>query len=196
MFSSLQSNRGARSIWLSLMVLSSLLLLVATVSVAAETSTVDSPMVWLQAPGEPVAAGEEITVAVRISNVTDLYGIQFSLSFEPSALMVVDEDPTLADVQIAPAGCPAADFIIKNRADNVAGRLDYVVTQLSPTPPVNGNCTVAHIRFRTQQATSTQLRFDELILANPNGAPITTDSSDLEIDIVASDQIFLPAVLK
>lgn len=196
MFSLSQSNRGFRPIYLSLMVLPALLLLVATLSAAVQTPAVDNPAVWLQAPDGPIAVGDEITVTVRIDDIVNLYGIQFTLDFEPSTLTAIDQDPVLADVQIAPGDCPATDFVVKNKADNVAGKLEYAVTQISPTPPVNGNCTVAHIRFQARRATSTQLEMTNLILADPEGKPIEASSSVLEMDIGGSHRVFLPAVIR
>ena len=147
-----------------------------TFVMAAQTQ---STVVWLQGPTSPVYVGDEITVTVRISDVVDLYGLQMSLNFTPTAVQVVDANSGTPGIQIKPGDCPAQDFVVQNTADNSNGTIDYAVSQLNPTPPVNGDCIVAYIRFQTQQVTTTLISFNQVILSDPNGQPISNMVSDL-----------------
>jgi hypothetical protein len=129
--------------------------------------------------------GEEITVTVRISDVVNLYGIELSLHFTPTDMAVVDADGAAPGVQIAVADCPKPDFVVTNAANNTAGAIEYVVTQLSPTPPFSGNCSVAHIRFRALEEGATGVGFAGLILSDNNFGQIPADTVDLMLDIGA-----------
>jgi hypothetical protein len=141
-------------------------------------------IVWLDGPAGKVDVGDEITVTVRISDVVGLYGIDLSLHFTPTDMAVVDAGGA-AGIQIAPADCPEPDFVVTNEADNTAGAIEYVVTQLNPTPPFSGNCAVAYIRFEALRETSTTVRFTGLILSDNNLGEIPADTVGLTLNIEA-----------
>lgn len=146
---------------------------VATAQPEAEVSTV----VWLKGPNDPVHVSTEITVTISISDVTGLYGGEFAVGFDAADLQAVD-------AQITPGECPAPDFEVVNDVDNATGTIDYVVTQLNPTPPISGDCEVAHIRFQTQQITSTVISFTNVLIADIKGIPIPATTLSLTLDIL------------
>jgi hypothetical protein len=100
----------------------------------------------VQPPNATIDEGSPITVTLALSNITDTYGIDFELQFEPSVLEVLDADPGDAGVQIIPGNCPAPDFVILNEADNATGVIQFAVSQLNPTTPCNGG-PIAKILF-------------------------------------------------
>jgi hypothetical protein len=158
-------------------------LIVAMPAAASERAVSADAIVWLDGPDGTIDVDEEITVTVRISDVVDLYGIDLNLHFTPTDMVVVDADEGAPGVQIAPVDCPQPNFVVANVADNTAGTINYVVTQLNPTPPFSGHCSVAHIRFRTLQEASTGVQFAGLILSDDNLGQIPAQTVDLTLEI-------------
>jgi hypothetical protein len=71
-----------------------------------------------------------------------------------------------------------------NASDNSVGTMLYRVDQISPTPPLSGNCSIAYIRFSTHQVTTTVINIGELLLATESGAPIPYTTEVLELNLL------------
>jgi hypothetical protein len=83
---------------------------------------------------------------------------------------------------MGPGGFLKPDFTVHNLADNAAGTLRYVVTQLNPTPPVSGKGVVLSIRFRGRNpGTSSKLIITSAVIADRRGnkQPLTTRGAEL-----------------
>jgi PKD repeat protein len=160
------------------------ILFFVTLTVAAQPNLQDGASVFLQGPDGLANVGDEITVTVGISDVVNLFGVQMFLDFDPANLQVVDADGDADGIQILSGECPIPDFVNTNSADNTAGTIGYVVTQLNPEPPFSGDCDVAYIRFQTLQVTTTVVHFSDLLLADPNHGSIPYTATDLILDIV------------
>jgi len=169
---------------------------IAMPATASEQVASADTILWLKGPAGQVNVGDEITVTIRISDVVNLYGIDVSLHFTPTDVEVVDTGAS-AGVQITPADCPAPDFKVVNKANNTTGAIDYVVTQLNPTPPFSGSCAVAHIRLKALQEGITSVRFVGQILSDKNSGQIAADTVDLTLEIGAGKYyIYIPLVAK
>jgi hypothetical protein len=173
------------------------LLMVAMPATASQPAGVPNAVVFMKASSEEITVGDEITVTVRISDVVGLFGIQFTLNFSPSNLQVIDADPIKAGVQIATADCPEAQVKVSNIVSNTAGTIEYAVSQLGGTPPVDGNCAVAHIQFKTVEAASVPVRFAEWLLSDDDFTEIPADAVDLLLEVKESGyDVYLPMVIK
>jgi hypothetical protein len=175
------------------------LLMVAMPATASQPAGVPNAVVFMKAPSEEITVGDEITVTVAISDVVGLYGIQFTLNFTPANLQVIDANPALAGVQIASADCPEPELKVANVVNNTAGTIEYSVSQLGATPPpVNGDCAVAHIRFKTLEVASTPVRFAGWLLSDDDFSEIPADAVDLLLEIEDSGDfyVYLPIVIK
>ena len=85
-----------------------------------------APLLWLD-PVEAVAVtGSSTNVDVTLSDISNVYGIEFTMAFDPAILSVVGQSLT-------PGSCPMPNFIVTNTADNAAGTIEYAATQLAPT---------------------------------------------------------------
>lgn len=104
-----------------------------------------------------VAVGSDVTVAIRLENVSDLYGIEIDLTFDPAFLQVQDDKPGTVGVQILPGDFPNPElyFVAQNIADNQAGSIAYAISLLRPAPAANGSGALAFIRFRALTAGTT-----------------------------------------
>jgi hypothetical protein len=105
------------------------------------------------------------------------------LHFTPADMTVVDADGATPGVQIVSGDCPEPEFVLTQEANNTAGTVGYVVTQLNPTPPFSGDCAVAHIRFMTHQEASTGVGFTSLTLSDNAFGQIPADTVDLALEI-------------
>jgi len=133
------------------------------------------------------SAGPEGTteVAIRIENVTRLYGVEVHLTFDPNHLEIQDADPDKPGVQLQTGTFPAPDFVVQNQADNLQGTIDYAVSQLAPREAVDGGGVLATIAVKTKGEGSSRLPFIGAKLANPDGQQIPVQTLDGEIVIVA-----------
>jgi hypothetical protein len=126
------------------------------------------------------------TVDVRSDGASNVYGAQFTVTFDQTALQVVDADAGKAGVQIGTGSCPLPDFVATNAADNAAGTVDYAVTQLSPTSPCNGG-VIATIEFQCGDTLGVfPVTITGSILSDPDGTPIAHSTQNGEIECVES----------
>jgi len=120
-------------------------------------------------------------VAIRIENVTRLYGAEVHLTFDPNYLEIQDADPDKPGVQLQTGTLPAPDFVVQNQAENVQGTIDYAVTQLAPREPVDGGGVLATITVKTKGEGTAWLAFTSAKLANPDGQQIPAETLDGEV---------------
>lgn len=135
---------------------------------AAQGNTV---LHFVPAPGQ-VMVGSVVAVQIHLENVDNLYGIEVHLTFDKNVVQIEDDDPARDGVQIAPGEIPFPDFTVQNMVDNLGGRLDYAVVQLSPRLPATGSGVVATIHFRGVREGSSPIRFSGAKLASPEGMEI------------------------
>ncbi len=125
-----------------------------------------------------IAGCETISVQIMVNNVTDLYGADVRLSFDPAVLEVVDDLPD-SGVNIQPLNTFLTKlWIAKNEANNTAGTIWYAVTQLNPALPVSGSGAVATIHFKAKSAGTTDLTFTYTKLADMHGVQITAEPTN------------------
>jgi LysM repeat protein len=124
-------------------------------------------------------------VAIRVENVTRLYGAEVHLTFDPNYLEIQDADPDKSGVQLQMGSFPAPDFVVQNQADNVQGTIDYAVSQLAPREPIDGGGILATITVKTKGEGSSWLAFTSAKLANPDGQQIPAETLDGEVAIAA-----------
>lgn len=95
---------------------------------------------------------ETVSVGVRVDDVTDLFGLDVKVAFDPDVLEVVDADLTRSGIQVQDGGFLSPDFVVRREADNAGGTLEYAVTQASPSQPVSGSGVLFTILFRAKSA--------------------------------------------
>ena len=141
----------------------------------------------------PEQTGE---LVVWLDDVTNVYGIDISIAFDPANLVVVDANPAEPGIQIAPGGCPQPDSVLFNIVHN--GSIAYAVTQLNPTPACNGG-EVATIQFQClAPSTSSTITWNKTLIADPDGFAISHSSMSAKINCVEETPgffNFLPTIL-
>ena len=144
----------------------------------ADFAAVDAASISLDGPIQAVP-GEIISYDI-ITDAAGLFGAQLELKFDPLVLQVIG-------TQVTPGSCPIPDFVASNSVDNSAGTIAYAVTSLAPTLPCDGGI-VASFQFQVAPTAvdgSTQLQFENVILADANGSEIPGTAVDLNLEIVA-----------
>ena len=124
---------------------------------------------------------DTITVDVMVSNVEDLYGVEFSMVFDPDLVQVEDAIPG-GNVNIIPGDFlqPGAD-VHQNYANNATGEIEYTQTRSGAVPGVDGSGVVARITFHGKAEGTSELAFTLHILGDPFSVPIDHEYVDGEI---------------
>lgn len=100
-----------------------------------------------------LVVGDETTIYVRVSDVTDFYGVDVTLSFDPTLLEVVDSDSATAGVQVQAwpklsASQRSNTVTIAHEASNATGTVKLVTSFLSPAQPVTGSIEILAMTLR------------------------------------------------
>ncbi|MFQ5343614.1 MAG: cohesin domain-containing protein [Anaerolineae bacterium] len=95
---------------------------------------------------------------LHVANMHELYGVDFLLTYDASAVEVIDADLDRPGVQIEPGplftGQPY--FVAYNRATvdhrTGVGTVSFVATLLNPAQPINGDGVIASVRYRVLES--------------------------------------------
>jgi len=151
-------------------VLLSLFLAMALFSVLGGVS---GAVVRVSAP-PTVDKGTTFSVSIRVDSVTDLYGAQFSLSFNPSVLAAqsVSEGSFLKE-----GG--ASTFFNAPTIDNSLGTITgAAITRLGVPSGATGSGTLATISFRAKSTGTSSLTLSNVALSDSNAQPISFTKQD------------------
>lgn len=156
-------------------------LLVLALAVGGPILGQDMPVVQVVPASTTVAVGQTVEILVNIESVSQLYSIELGLLFDANLLEVVDADPGMDGVQIAAGDFFNAGYEPFNGV--VGGRVEYVFTQINPSPPADGSGTLVKITFRGKAAGTSALTLETLLLSDQNGQgiPATLQSGSLTV---------------
>ena len=134
-----------------------MLLLTLTAAAAADSGT----RVSLEPSTTAAYVGDTVNVNIRISDVSDLYGAEVHIRFDPARLQALDDDETQPGVQILPGSLfpikSDPSYVAQNQVDNLAGTVDFAMTLLAPELSVSGSGTLATVRFAAKMQGTAQL---------------------------------------
>ncbi|MBE7471030.1 MAG: hypothetical protein HS114_17985 [Anaerolineales bacterium] len=138
----------------------------------------------------PLQDDRLLVVTVQLENVTNLYGAEIQLRYDPSQLKVRDEDPRLEGVQIAPGPLLAFDdrFVALNRADAQTGMVDFVFTLLKPALPINKAGVLATVAFEVIGPGPLKVEVTEAKFVSSQLTAIPVATTDLTLAAVAQPQ--------
>jgi len=132
------------------------------------TQALAVPTVSVVAVPNPAVVGTPLAVDVLIAGVTDLFGYQFSLAFNPAVLQVTS---TSEGAFLPFAGATLFDG---GTVNNVLGTLTLAFGTLTgPVPGANGGGVLSRINFSVAQAGSSSFTFSDVILLDSSLGTIT-----------------------
>lgn len=117
----------------------------------------------------PAVVGTPLALNVLIAGVTDLYGYQFDLAFNPAVIRV---SGATEGAFLPTAGSTIFDGGTFN---NVAGTVTFAYGTLTgPVPGANGGGALARLNFNVIAPGSSALTFSNVLLVNSNLNTILT----------------------
>lgn len=170
----------------TLRLLSLVALLVALLGAPSGLVMAADPVVRVSPSSSTVAVGSNVVVNITVQNVSNLFGAEFHLNFDPNLLEVVDADAGADGVQIGVGDFLAPDFIAQNVADNAIGRVDFGLSQMSPHGPVSGSGTLATITFKGKANGTANLTFTDVLLADSSGGQIPATAQNGTVNVGGS----------
>ena len=127
------------------------------------------------------------TVGILVEDVTDLYGFEFEITFDPAVLEVVDANPDEEGVQIQSGDFLSPDWTLENTVDNDSGTIAYALCQMNPSPPQSGDGILATITWRGKAVGTSPIQLAHVLLGAAGGVEIPASAEDGQI-VVTSDQ--------
>jgi uncharacterized repeat protein (TIGR01451 family) len=176
-------KRQVRMVSRLAMLTAALLILFFGSSKLATISWANGTMVLIDPASQDVVLGGTVTTDVRVENVTDLYGFELELTFDPTLVEVVDAISWKPGVQIQPSGFLSPDWILSNTADNTNGTISFALSQMAPSLPQSGSGVLATITWRGKDAGTSPIHFSYLQLGAPSGVPIPATTQDGQITV-------------
>lgn len=132
--------------------------LVVTLALFGSALAQGGTVVRVDPAAATIAPGQIVSISIKVDNVSNLFGAEVHLAFNPNVLEVIDSDAGQAGVQITNGGMLAPDFVTQNQADNTIGTIDFGVAQIG-RPAVSGSGTLAIISFRGKAAGPSPITF-------------------------------------
>jgi len=129
------------------------------------------------------APGSSLQVPVSVRNVQELYGVDFTVTFDPELVQVQDEDPALPGIQASLGEFLDPGLLLFNNADNEAGTLHFAMSQYNPSEPKSGEGVILVITFLGITQGEMQLEVEEVQLANRLGEEIPSTGINGTISI-------------
>ncbi|MDI6904741.1 MAG: cohesin domain-containing protein [Candidatus Bathyarchaeia archaeon] len=140
-------------------------------SIVAELSASSTTTVYVLPSTSIVAVGQTFIVEIKIYEVSDLYGWEFRLRWNPNLLDVVD----VTEGNFLKQG---GDTFFAKKANNTAGNILVDCTLLGNVPGVSGNGTLATVEFYAEVQGESILDLYETTLISSLEQPITHTAND------------------
>lgn len=117
-----------------------------------------------------VGVTETVVVNIRVQDVSQLFGADVRLEYDPGVLEVVDANTLVPGTQISSGSFPdisgGQGFVAQNTVNPDEGTIGYAMTLLSPAEPVSGSGTLASITFRGKAQGSSDVSFTSVLLSD------------------------------
>jgi hypothetical protein len=158
-----------------LLVIGAALLLTASLALAQAQARVYA---------QPVETSDsQLVVDIIAENVTDLYGAEFRLTYDPAVVAVQDFKPEQdgAQIQVGTLLAPDKGFVVANQVDETTGTVTFAMTLLNPAPAVTGSGPLARVSFNILQNTPSTINVEHAKLVSLDLETIPTQTSALAI---------------
>ncbi|MBC7234667.1 MAG: hypothetical protein H5T69_02410 [Chloroflexi bacterium] len=112
---------------------------------------------YLDPGASSLTLGDVRQIDVKVAEVTNLQGVEFHITYDPTILAILDEDAGIPGIQIALGPFLSPGAVAQNQVDTVAGVIHVAYTQSNATPPQSGSGTVASFRVQAVAVGATPL---------------------------------------
>lgn len=162
-----------------------LLLVILLFSLAVPALAQERAQVYILPPAEAPVTGQPVTVDVVAEGVSNLYGAEIHLSFDPTVVRLEDVDPQQDGVQLTPGSLlpPDQGFVVANTSDNDAGTAVFAITLVNPAPPVDGGGVVARLTFVPLQPGVLRFELDNVKLVTRDLQTLDVSLNGLEVQV-------------
>ncbi len=160
---------------LTLLVIGSALLLTTSLALAQTVARVYA---------QPVEMSDRnLVVDIIAENVTDLYGAEFRLTYDPAVAAVQDFKPEQdgTQIQVGTLLAPDKGFVVANQVDETAGTITFAMTLLNPAPAVTGSGPLARVSFTILQNTPSTINVEHAKLVSLDLETIPSQTAALAI---------------
>lgn len=142
------------------------------------------PDATLSLENVPLQDEKLLVVNINLTNITDLYGAEVQLTYNPARLRVRDDNRRLNGIQISPGPLIAGDdrFVVNNQASPDSGEIDFAFTLLKPAKPISGDGVLATVVFEIVGDGPYSVEVANAQLVSASLEPITTQISSLELN--------------
>jgi hypothetical protein len=133
---------------------------------------------------QPVESNADtLVVEVMAENVSELYGAEFRLKYDPAVIAVQDFKPEQDGVQIEVGTLLPADkgFVVANTTDEAEGTVTFAMTLLNPAPAANGSGPLARVSFTILQSSASTINVEHAKLVAVDLQTIPSETSILSI---------------
>lgn len=131
-----------------------------------------------------VAPGEFVQVPISIRGVQGLYGVDFTLRFDPTIIRVQDIDAAMDGIQSALGKFLDPGLLLFNYADNQSGMLQFAMAQYSPSEAKSGSGILLVVTFEGVTAGESALEMSEVSLATREGDEISAKAVSNKLVVV------------
>jgi hypothetical protein len=124
-----------------------------------------------------------LTVEVRAENVTDLYGLELHLKYDPALLEIQDSQADQVGVQVEPGTLLPVNqgFVVANQANQGQGTILYALTLLNPAPAVSGGGPIARLTFKVLQDVPATITVEQATLVSSSLQTLSTTTVPLTV---------------
>jgi hypothetical protein len=133
---------------------------------------------------QPVESTDNtIMVDVMIDNISNMYGAEFRLRYDPAILAVQDLNPDQNGLQVQVGTLLPIDkgFVVANKVDETTGEIVFAMTLLNPAPPAEGSGPLARVSFKVLQNTPTTLNIEHAKLVAADLQTIPSQNGSMNI---------------
>jgi hypothetical protein len=140
------------------------------------------------------SAGDVLTVDVVAENVTDLYGLEVHLKYDPAVLAVQDAKADQEGVQIEAGTLLPVNqgFVVANQVNEAEGKITFAITLLNPAPAVSGGGPITRVTFKVLQAIPSTINIEQATLVAVNLQTIPHEAAPLAIGGEAQQGVIAP----
>lgn len=143
----------------------------------------DGPVVRITPASLQIGLGANGQTAVEAVEVTNLFGVELELTYDPNIVNVVDADAAKTGVQVELGDFfDGVDFlVVKNEAKD--GKITLAATRQAPAPGFTGATSLVNVTWQGKNSGQTALTLTKLKLSTPNGQAITATPQPGQIQV-------------